>query len=351
MVLVGYERRRRETVDWFSDYFNLPHKCMVHTDGQCNETAVKCHVIPISRLRLIADGNNRVITSILDSKKRAHLDNIMRRDFDRPAPFRFEHRNINNPQMTRRIACAKHDNDVFTAIDDREIDWEDSRNLALICYRSTLARIFIDQYTIFVNDRIKLSNIHGYFDGSIPEKRDVSLLRYEFETMLRSGEFDSWRFETIHFATKSTIAASAVFMRRHTVDEYKQLGNSVVLPAQGLSMKPIPIIVTIYPNEHGQIAVIAYPKWADSIARIMVAALDETDSWTQSALLSMTILEETEIIMISPEYWDSLTSSGQELIEEYFLYTMPGNGVSIERPDIDPQKFNLFAMNPRDIKR
>ena len=351
MVLVGYERRHRETIDWFSDYFNLPHKCMVHTEGQCNETAVKCHVIPVSRLRLIGDGNNRVITSFLDSRKRAHLDDVMRRDFDRPAPFRFEHRNINNPQMTRRIACAKHDNDMFTAIDDLDIDLENPRNLALICYRSLLARIFIDQYTIFVNDRFALSNIHGYFDETIPGKRNISLLKCEYETMLRSGEFDSWRFKTIHFNTKSTIAASAVFMRRPTVDEYQKLGNSVILPADGLSIKPIPIIVTIYPKEHGQIAVIAYPKWADRIAHIMVNALDETDNWTRSALLSMTILEETEIIMISPEYWDSLTSSGQELITRYFLYTMPGNGGSFVRPDIHPQNFNLFAMNPRTFKQ
>ena len=351
MVLVGYERRHRETVDWFSDYFNLPHRCMVHTDGQCNETAVKGHVIPISRLRLIADGANRVITSILDTRKQAHLENMMRRDSDRQELFHFERRNINNPSMTRRIACAKHDNDVFSAVDDLKIDWEDPRNLALISYRSILARIFIDQYTTFFNDKVKLSNIHGYFDGSIREKRNICRLRIEFEIMLRTGEFDSWCFETIRVDNTSTVAASAVFVRRPTLGEHRRLGNSILLPGQGLSLKPVPIIVTIYPDENGQIAVIAYPTWADRIARIMVAALNEKDRWTQSALLSMTILEETEIIMISSEYWNTLTSSGQELIEKYFLYTMPGDAFSYERPDLDPRLFNLFAMNPIDIKQ
>ncbi len=351
MVLVGYERRHRETVDWFSDFFNLPHKCMVHTNVQCNETAVKGHVIPISRLRLIADGANRVITSILDTRKRAHLENMMRRDSDWRELSHFERRNITNLSMTRRIACAKHDNDVFSAVDDLQIDWEDPRILALICYRSILARIFIDRYTTFVNDRVKLSNIHGYFDGAIRDKRNILSLRHKFESMLRSCEFDSWSFESIHFDTASTIAASAVFMRRPTLDEHRQLGNSVLLAAQGLSLKPVPIIVTIYPDENGQIAVIAYPTWADRIARIMVAALNENDRWTQSALLSMTILEETEIIMISSEFWDSLSSIGQKAIETYFFDTTPGNGSSYERPNIDPQWFNLFAMDPKDIKR
>lgn len=351
MVLVGYERRHRESIDWFSDYFSLPHKCMVHTNGQCIETAVKGHVIPISRLRLIADGSNRVITSILDTRKQAHLDNIMRRDSNRRELSHFERRNINNPSMTRRIACAKHDNDVFSAVDDLKIDWEDSSNLALISYRSILARVFIDRYTTYVNNKIRLSNIHGFFDDTIADKRNISLLKLEFETMLRTDEFDSWHFETIRFDNTSTVAASAVFMRMPTLDEHRQLGNSVLLAAQGLSLKPVPIIVTIYPDENGQIAVIAYPTWADRIARIMVAALNEKDRWTQSALLSMTILEETEIIMISSEFWDSLSSIGKKAIETYFFDTASGYGFSYERPDVNPQWFNLFSMNPKDIKR
>ena len=355
LTLIGYERRHREAVNWFSEFFDLPHTCRVNVHDQCNELAIKGHVIPSSRLRLIADKNNRVITSLFDSKKRATIDNILRKNYEGTQPFIFELRNINNYQLTRRFACAQHDNHFFHLIDNSDIDWKDPQTLTLICYRAILSEMYIDKYTMFVHNKTKFSTGFEYLGRPVHLRALMSRLKDEFETMLRNQDFDRWQFEVLHFRSDPTIAASAVVFRELTFDELKHLnssivlpvtGFSIVLPATGFSMKPVPIVIAIYPESGGQSVVVAFPRWAYQIVQIIIEALGAQDKPTQSALLSRTLLEETEVIMISRRHWDSLGQQHQQLIEKYFEMTTPWNVYATSRSDIDPHLLNLFKLEP-----
>ena len=297
MVLVGYDERHRESRDWYKQFFNSPTQCMVELGAPCTEPAIKGHVIPASRLRLIADDRNQVMTSILDLQKSADQGHISRTGSTEESPLKFDSRNIRNYLFTRRIACQRHDNDLFHTVEDREIDWNDPRSLVLITYRSLLAQIYIDRYTKFVEDRIYFTT--GIVMSDPSWDRQLLKAKHELESMICNEEYDSWEFEVFQFEIPPAIAACGVTLRGFLWDEYYRLGNKFIFPSNGFRITPPPVIITVYPEEDKQSAVIAYPKWADRIVHVMIDALNQPDEFMKASMLSRTLLEETEIIFIS----------------------------------------------------
>ena len=345
MVLVGYDRRHRESRDWYRKFFDSPAQCMVELGARCTEPTIKGHVISASRLRLIADKRNRVMTSILDLQKRADQEHISRiRSTEEPA-FKFDSRNVGNYSFTRRMACQRHDNDLFHTIEDQEIDWYNPRSLVLISYRSLLAQIFTERYKKFVEDSIHFTT--GIVISNPTRDRELHKAKRDLERMISNEEYGAWEFKVLQFEVRPVIAASGVILRGFTWDEYKSLEVDIVLPFDGSSMIPVPIIITVYPGSNKQSAIIAYPKWAVRIAHKIVDALNQKDVFMRASMLSRSLIEETEVIIVSSDLWDAFGADKQRAIQNYFDMSTPWFPGADTRPDVDPRIFDLFGYYER----
>ena len=73
-------------------------------------------------------------------------------------------------------------------------------------------------------------------------------------------------------------------------------------------------------------------------------ALDERDVQLKSVLLSRTLLEESEIIMIAEGFWQSISATRRSAIEGYFSTINLLNDEAYDRPDFDPRPLNLFDI-------
>ena len=346
MVLVGYDGRHREGRDWYRKFFDSPTQCMIELGEPCAEAAIKGHVIPASRLRLLADSRNRVVTSITDSRKQADQSHISRTgSIERPS-FSFDSRHVSNYLFTRRIACQRHDNDLFHSIEDQEIDWNDPKSLALITYRSLLAQIYIDRYKKFVEDRIHFTT--GILMTDPVRERKLLEAKRNLERMIHDNKYDVWEFEVFQFEITPAIAASGVIMRGFLWDEYEKLGVDMVLPFDGSTMIHTPIIITVYPGSNKQSAVIAYPKWTAKIAQVIVDALNQKNELIQASMLSRSLIEETEVIIVASELWDAFGAKKQQLIQRYFEMSVHWSSVADMRPDFNPRFFDLFGFFERE---
>ena len=346
MVLVGYDRRHREGRGSYRNFFDSPTQCMIELGEPCAEAAIKGHVIPASRLRLLADSRNRVVTSITDSRKRADQSHISKTgSIERPS-FSFDSRNISNYLFTRRMACQRHDNDLFRIVEDQEIDWNDSRSLTILTYRSLLSQIFIDHYKAFIHNEIFFTT--GIEMTDPVSDRKLLETKRDLERMIHENAYEPWEFKVFQFEIHPAIAASGVILRGFTWDEYGRLGNNLILPFDESNMILVPIIITVYPGSNKQSAVISYPKWAMKIARIIVDALNQEDEFIRASMLSRSLIEETEVIIVSTELWNAFGADKQRAIEMYFEMSTPWSPGADMRPDIDPRIFDLFGFFERE---
>lgn len=343
-MFLGQRQRFREFEAIIKDIQSKRPTCSVALPQNCSEPAIKGHVIPEAKLKVIADSKLSVRTASPDIIKGLHLSAKPRRDGE-DSRRGFERRAIGHEIMTRRFACATHDNQTFSLLENAAINWQDPRALALMSYRSVLAQLQSDAFFVSVYSRIKLAMpVIPEMEVQLQNCRERISLKRDFESIITNGKYDEWDYEVIDFQARPTVAASVVMNRRFTLDEYASLGSDIVLPAHNWGYKTIPIIINVCPDLKHQMAVVAYPKWAKAQARIMVQALDERDVQMKAALLSRTLLEESEIIMISDDFWQSISATRRSVIEGYFATINLLNDEAYDRPDFDPRPLNLFDI-------
>ena len=81
--------------------------------------------------------------------------------------------------------------------------------------------------------------------------------------------------------------------------------------------------MTVYPEPGRQIAVASFPRGSESLARIIVPAIDEPSEGRAAALLSKTLLEEAENIVVSTKAWENFGDAKRQRIREQFMATIP----------------------------
>ena len=163
------------------------------------------------------------------------------------------------------------------------------------------------------------------------------------------------------------IAATAVIMRGGRREAFTPREQQEI-ERQGLPYSPreFPVVITVSPEKNGHIATISFPKGMKRIARAVAPCVAHPNGRNSAALLSKTLLEETENILISPKWWHSFAKSKKKRIFRQFMESIPkdtevlvpdsmttlppgaANAIAAEvepkfLDTIDPRTVNLFA--------
>ena len=345
-------------------------RCLIGPRSDCSGKLVEAHSIQKAKLRLIADEQGRVYTMIPDMMKSIAM--MSAKENTRDQQF-LQHRSINSSMMTRKWACSYHDSITFSKIEKESIDLNNEEHCLLLAYRSVLFDFFQKCVVLKWFQELAWEFQTNMFFPQIfnhsERKRMVDKFKIQMEgalLRLKNGEDSSMSHKIITINSTPIVAATIVTWREgesinapRELDEIKRA--NLLRP-----LSELPLFITVYPEHDRNVAILSFPKGWDSLVRVFMPAFWEEDVNRASALLSKTILEETENIMISPAAWHSFSVEKQKRILDQFIVTMPqtvlirtrngdpnipeedlSNFLYRRDPDFvdnsDPEEFNLFS--------
>lgn len=349
-------------------------QCLIGPQSECDEHLVEAHFVQKAKLRLISNKYGRVYSTIPDMKKSIA---ILGAKEITPMQNFIQYRSISSPIMTGKWACSHHDDKTFSLIEKNAIDPENEEHCLLLAYRATLfnhyqkhmrARYSWDLFVEF-SERRKFILPHflsHYVHQKISERFNLQV-KHALQCV-QAGQKSGMEHRRIYIHRAPRLVATIVTMRGgESIDppnEIKRVEqNRILVPA-----KEIPLIVTVYPEADGHVAVLSFPQgWSPFVRNVIPAFWEEKDD-NYSALISKTILEETENIMISPSAWESFGDQKKQRILRQFSVTIQpdlvlmGNHSDVlnnipdedisdflyrRDPDFvdnsDPEEFNLFS--------
>ena len=339
---------------------------MIGPREECTRAAIGAHSIPRPRLRLIADKHRKVLIMTPDLRKLASMAKSSGA-VDKLHDV-FERRSISNWIMTAPMACAVHDRDVFSAIENAELDPSAPDHCLVLAYRSALfdlqkkrvSRRLLKSLSIL--DADLLPALHMAIGGV----HTAELAKFQIESEILASSAANSQLEHRHYSIDSPpmIAATTLIIRG---------GNSHLFPPHeldalgrlGLPRAPegIWIAVTVYPDRDGHIVTITFPKGTESVASTVVPAIRARGEQEFSALMSKTLLEEAENVMVSPSVWRSFGDAKRKRLVQHFMGFLP-RAVAISSPaplserevseivhahqpdslvERDPEEVNLFS--------
>ena len=300
-------------------------RCLIGPEKECGPKIIKAHWLQQTKLKLIAkDGKVLVMTPDLRKPVRAKLA--------MPRTWRqyFEIRSISNRLMTGRMACAYHDNQTFSEIENRRLDPSNLHHCLLLAYRAVLFQLH--EKRVAAKTFETLAPSHRLFAVQYRLLREavseVSRAKAHLDKLVFAGRAPNGapEMEHVHVSIESgpSVAASAVIMRDGPRIAFTPRELEAVIEA-GVprSPYPVPIIITVYPEPKKHIAIVSFLKGTESLARIVVPAIDEPRRGHAAALLSKTLLEESENIIVSPTAWQSFGRAKRRRIFQQFDGTVP----------------------------
>lgn len=294
------------------------------------------------------------------------------KEYTREQKF-LHHRSINSSMMTRKWACSHHDSVTFSKIERESIDIDNEEHCLLLAYRSVLFDFFEKCVMLKWFQELAWEFQTNIYSPQIfiqsERKKTAEKFKIQIEKaliLLKNGDDSGMSHKIITINSSPVVAATIVSWREgESVNSPREL-NEIKKMNLIRPLSELPLFVTVYPEHDRNVAVLSFPKGWDSLVRVFVPAFWEEDVSLASALLSKTILEETENIMISPAAWHSFDKAKQTRILDQFVVTMPQSVFTRTRlgdPDIpeevlskimydhdpdfvdnsDPEEFNLFS--------
>lgn len=317
----------RRLKDVFRMAKNAAARCLIGPPAECNKKIIRAHSVQEAKLRLIADEHGNVYTLSPDVMKtitrKGDEKYTMEDEF-------LQYRSINNSLMTGKWACAYHDNKVFSAIEKDAIDPDNEEHCLLLSHRATTVDYFAKHVMrkFFMELAWEFPNDHSSLDILIHTGRLELVMNFHMKIKqaledLRNGENSTIEHRHILIHNHPRIASTLLTTRGgdiiSTPREIEAINKMNVL----VPPMEIPMIVTVYPEIDKSVAVLSFPKAWQGFVRVIMPAFWENDESISSALLSKTLLEETDNIMISPVAWHAFSERKKRRILSQFSVTSP----------------------------
>lgn len=310
-------------------------RCIVSIDGECNNPPIRAHFIQRALLRNIADEEDKVQQFFHlrpESWDRWSEDRLVRISTRSAAQLRF--------------ACATHDG-IFHEFEMHGVDWKNPRHKTLLAHRALKASEFVSrrmlrlleeliptldtyqEHEFFQNSRLNLVDFLKFYEP-------LSLLVQE--SILRD-RYDNIRHRVIYIDAKQSVGAIGVVP--HPPQEsfiYGEYGNAnMVVP-----ITSVPIAVTLLPDSGRQILLLSYNKNSLLDVQNFLDILEYDNGSISTGRLSKKLLEESELIVISPYAWNSFDNAVQHLILSYFRASIGTNNREL---DVHPSAVDLFRLS------
>lgn len=299
-------------------------------EGNCDAKPIKAHSIQNSRVLEMLNLNGHVI---MPQEKFVRGDEI-------PIPIVGLTEVGRNEATTFIGLCRKHDNDIFSPIEDFDINLNDEKQLFLIAYRSV-----IKKFHSLVLNAVKLKKIYEdqvKVGRATHDENDLSLTLVTgqnikaFETYLYKRKYDE-----VYIAKHYSNVQHQTFSFKH------QKPTLAVSGFYGLE--------TIKSNNYGipWIALNVFPTSTEThvifsyLAEDLEYVSSEIESIFNSSikrrlwLLSEKIIRFSENFVLSPIFWNNLSNRKKDSIATYYRDTLWNN----EPFDGDIRDLCLFELS------
>ena len=348
-------KHRRRLEDVFRLAENAEAQCLIGPLAECNEKIIGAHSVQKAKLRMIADEYDKVYILTSDVAKSITMKSA--NEYKREDEF-LQYRSINSTMVARKWACSYHDNKTFSPIEKNGIDLNDEEHCLLFAYRAMTYECFAKRvmHRFHVEKSSEFPSMQSDLEIIVHTgRRDLAM---EFHNRIRQSVMDfqngkdsvmEHRHIFIHShpriaATLVTTRGGNIVSTQREIEELKRM--NVLIPAI-----EIPLIVTVYPDIDKSVALLSFPKGWRQFVRIIMPAFWESDESIASALLSKTLLEETDNIMISPAAWHAFSEKKQRRIMDQFVVTAPRYilvPADDEGTELLPEKVISARMYERD---
>ena len=304
-------------------YSSEPKRCVFDLEGQCSNDPVKGHFIQAGLLKLIQDSKKQIIS----------FYNFQARNWNElDVEFALDQRTSPAEAANLQFLCTDHER-FFWCVENPSPDWNDPEHKARLLYRVCLMNRYVREWFIEFG-----SNFPFLRQMAVAEEqqlRHVTGLESATRNYLNGTDLNQLRHTVAHIEGRPIIAASGVILH--------PLPGSAVLVNRDYRVIPMsssPIAITILPAKREQVAMFSYTLEGSMDARHLLDGLEYHNGTIGTARLSKKLLEEMEVIHISPQAWASLGRPKQENITQYWKasYSTSQNEV-----DIFPSHVDLFA--------
>ena len=327
-------------------------KCLIGPESECGDRIIRAHSIQRAKLKRIAE-DDKVLSMSADLKK------VGRWVATGEQPARWDHifdyRSISNRMLTAQMACDVHDKQVFAPVEDTPINPQDPRHCELLAYRAVLFHLY--KKNIIRNMFEDLFSDDPYFDIVMSNWREDATEAKRVKDHLDASLFATSTVRSpralahvaLEIRVPPRIASTAVIMRGGRREAFTAREQQEI-DQQGLPYSPqeFPVLLTVYPEKNKHVAVVSFPRGMERLARIVVPCIRQPTSRLAGALLSKTLLEETENILVSPRWWRSLSKAKKKRIFRQFMESLPKSTevlVPNAMTSLPPQTANAIAAD------
>ena len=317
------------TTDMYDDGFgellqaSEPRRCMFDLEGRCDNAPVDGHFIQEGLLKLIRDSNGHVI-SFYNYQPQNWTELDVEFALSRPL----------SPAEAARIKflCNDHEQ-FFWPVENPSPDWDNPEHKARLAYRGCLMNHYIKEWFITFASHIPfLSEVFATHQqqlfGALP-------LEDALREHLNGTDFNRLRHTVARVRGRPIIAASGVIL-------HPPLGTKMYYSWDGrvLPVRSSPIVVTVLPGKGEQVAMFSHTVEGAMDAQDLLDRLEYHNGSIATARLSKKLIEELEVIHMSPRAWASLGKPKQEFITQYWKIS---SQTSEDEFDIPPFQVDLFA--------
>ena len=302
-----------------------PRRCMFDLKGRCSNDPVEGHFIQEGLLKLIQDSKRQVVSFYnYRAADWAELD----------VEYALNHPVSPDEAAKCQFLCDDHEK-FFWLVENPSPNCDDSEHRAILVYRACLMNRYIKEWFI-------------EFSSNFPFLSEVVVSQQEQLT----GAIP------LESATRKYLSGIDAGQLRHTV---ARIRGRPIVAASGLILHPphgttimdnwkhrmipvrsSPIAITLLPLKGEQVAMFSYTFDGTMDAKHLLDSLEYHNGSIGTARLSKKLLEEMEVIHISPKAWTSLGRPKREFITHYWKASFSTSESEIE---VSPSHVNLFATS------
>lgn len=295
---------------------------------QCNSTSIRAHSIQNKKVldQLSQDGHVIMPQErIVEKGERVLVD------------FMLVGR---NEASTFTGLCAQHDKEIFSPIDDFDIDIGNKQQLFLLAYRSVLKKLHslsleTQRLEQLYEDQVKIGV--ATYDASNPVQKIVMTrfirayctYNYKriFDQVYLANTYDTVHHETFSFEHQApTVAVSGLYWL-----EIEKPGNVTGVPR---------LILNIFPIERMTHVVFSYLDEDAQYIREHLDGILNTSLKRRLWLISKTIIGACDNFVISPIFWRNLSKRRRDSIGGYYKETL------LDRKEYDGNIQDLCLFTP-----
>ena len=298
-------------VDFTNDFYRFAndgqHFCSIPNSDQepCGQKSIRAHSIP-----------NRLALGCLVRDN--HLITVMprRRRYDQIPLLEFK-------SMGRRQAttfggiCSKHDNALFSEIDDCDPDMNNPKHQFLLSYRSALREY---HEKVRVTRAFQLAYRKGVNAGTCQSTSDNGCIH----GLLPTIEFGKAQF-CVAYKEALDCALQArdwsLLAHRHfcIVDQEATIAVSATTDL-GIVGSPT-FTLNVFPIAQGTMISFSTIRQHGNRVFAYVDRILSSHSWLQKYLLSKLILQSCDNFVVNPGYYDSMSEAKREAILAFYGHT------------------------------